>query len=91
MSLLANIAGFSIFGLAARLGQLGIQKRPLLSNPTGHLVSMGVFGFAGYWAYQWDVRAAELIAEKRSQIQEHRRKQIEAAENSGVEALAGEH
>lgn len=27
MSMLANILGFSLFGLAARMGQLGIQKR----------------------------------------------------------------
>lgn len=29
---------------------------------------MGVFGYAGYWAYWWDVRAGEILAEKRAQI-----------------------
>ena len=32
MSLLANIVGFSLFGLAARVGQLGIQKRNLFDS-----------------------------------------------------------
>jgi|ERR1700722_6090789 len=32
MSLLSNIVGFSLFGLAARFGQLGIQKRSLISS-----------------------------------------------------------
>ena len=32
MSLLANVVGFSLFGLAARMGQLGIQKRPILDS-----------------------------------------------------------
>ena len=32
MSLLANILGFSAFGLAVRMGQLGIQKRNLLDS-----------------------------------------------------------
>jgi hypothetical protein len=32
MSLLANILGFSAFGLAARFGQLGIQKRNLFDS-----------------------------------------------------------
>jgi hypothetical protein len=30
--LLTNILGFSLFGLAARFGQLGIEKRPLMSS-----------------------------------------------------------
>ncbi|KAI0707302.1 hypothetical protein C8Q76DRAFT_748700 [Earliella scabrosa] len=72
MSLLANIVGFSLFGLAARVGQLGIQRRPIMQNPVGHAIAMGTFGFAGYWAYQWDQRAAVLLAEKRAQIAERR-------------------
>jgi hypothetical protein len=32
MSKLANIIGFSLFGLAARFGQLGIQKRNLFES-----------------------------------------------------------
>ncbi|KAG6908670.1 hypothetical protein DXG01_003684 [Tephrocybe rancida] len=74
MSLLSNIVGFSFFGLAARVGQLMIQKRNMLENPGGHLIAMGVFGYGGYWAYQWDQRAAVLLADKRQKIKEHREK-----------------
>ncbi|EIW57605.1 uncharacterized protein TRAVEDRAFT_48639 [Trametes versicolor FP-101664 SS1] len=72
MSLLTNIIGFSIFGFAARVGQLGIQKRGLFENPAGHAIAAGAFGFVGYWAYQWDQRAAVLIQEKRAQLAERR-------------------
>ncbi|KAI0043819.1 hypothetical protein FA95DRAFT_1562899 [Auriscalpium vulgare] len=72
MALLSSVVGFSLFGLAARVGQLGIQKRNLFDNPGGHVIAMGVFGFAGYWAHRWDERAAVLIAEKRAQIAERR-------------------
>ncbi|KAI8969499.1 hypothetical protein BD414DRAFT_428466 [Trametes punicea] len=72
MSLLSNIVGFSLFGLAARIGQLGIQKRNVLENPLGHAIAMGTFGFIGYWAYQWDQRAAVLLQQKRAEIAERR-------------------
>lgn len=88
MSLLANILGFSAFGLAARMGQLGIQKRNVLDNPGGHLIAMGVFGYAGYWAYKWDQRAAVLLAEKRSELVERRQKQIAKTEEAAATALA---
>ncbi|KAI0326930.1 hypothetical protein GY45DRAFT_1257971 [Cubamyces sp. BRFM 1775] len=81
MSLLANIVGFSLFGLAARMGQLGIQKRPILQNPAGHAISMGVFGFIGYWAYHWDQRAAVLLQQRRAEIAGRRAKK-EAALNA---------
>ncbi|KII85238.1 hypothetical protein PLICRDRAFT_116540 [Plicaturopsis crispa FD-325 SS-3] len=77
--LLANILGFSIFGLAARLGPLGMQRRPLTFNPIGHLVAMGTFGFGEYWAVVWDEHAAVILAEKRAEIAERRQKLIEAA------------
>lgn len=32
MALLSSILGFSLFGLGARMGQLGIQKRNLLDS-----------------------------------------------------------
>lgn len=32
MPLLSNILGFSLFGLATRFGQLGIQKRNLFES-----------------------------------------------------------
>ncbi|PSR75592.1 hypothetical protein PHLCEN_2v9072 [Hermanssonia centrifuga] len=68
MALLSNVVGFSMFGLLARLGQLGIQKRNLSENLGGHAIAMAVFGYGGYWAYKWDLRAGELLAEKRAEI-----------------------
>ncbi|KAG5729346.1 hypothetical protein E4T56_gene9895 [Termitomyces sp. T112] len=88
MSLLANILGFSAFGLAARVGQLMIQKRNILDNPGGHLIAMGVFGYGGYWAYQWDQRAAVLLAEKRQQIIERRQKTLEDLKAKIAESAA---
>ncbi|KAI9066226.1 hypothetical protein FKP32DRAFT_1540842, partial [Trametes sanguinea] len=72
MSLLTNIVGFSLFGLAARVGQLGIQRRNILENPAGHAIAMASFGFIGYWAYHWDLRAEELLKQKRAEIAERR-------------------
>ncbi|KAI0280792.1 hypothetical protein BGY98DRAFT_961876 [Russula aff. rugulosa BPL654] len=88
MALLSSILGFSLFGLSARIGQLGIQKRNLLENPGGHLISMLAFGYFGYWAHQWDERATVLIAEKRAEISERRKQRIARAEEASAAALA---
>lgn len=48
-------------------------------DPGGHVVAMATFGFAGYWAYQWDQRAAVLLAEKRAQIAEARERKAQTA------------
>lgn len=45
-------------------------------DPLGHVVLMGIFGYAGYWAHRWDIRAAELIEEKRAQIAARRQQHI---------------
>ncbi|KIK45352.1 hypothetical protein CY34DRAFT_801711 [Suillus luteus UH-Slu-Lm8-n1] len=51
-----------------------------MENLGGHALSMGVFGYAGYWAYQWDERAAVMLAQKRAEITERReRKLVQAA------------
>ena len=92
----ANILGFSLFGLAARMGQLGIQKRnpmestfipPLSQQLTdiildlaGHAIAMSVFGYGGYWAYKWDQKASELLAEKRAEIVVRREKRLAIAQ-----------
>ncbi|KAI9456007.1 hypothetical protein F5148DRAFT_384383 [Russula earlei] len=86
--MLSSIIGFSLFGLGARIGQLGIQKRNLLDNPGGHLISMLAFGYLGYWAHRWDERASVLIAEKRAEIAERRRQRIARAEEASSAALA---
>ncbi|KAH9940965.1 hypothetical protein B0H21DRAFT_697285 [Amylocystis lapponica] len=83
MSVLSSVVGFSLFGLLARFGQLGIQKRNLFDNMGGHALAMLTFGTAGYGVYQWDQRAAVLLAEKRAEIAARRQKQpLAAAEES---------
>ncbi|EGN98900.1 hypothetical protein SERLA73DRAFT_136938 [Serpula lacrymans var. lacrymans S7.3] len=80
MTLLGSVVGFSFFGLASRFGQLSIQKRNLMDNPGGHVLAMAVFGFAGYWAHQWDERAGVILAEKRAEITERRERRLARAD-----------
>ncbi|KAK0204855.1 hypothetical protein DFS33DRAFT_1382747 [Desarmillaria ectypa] len=80
MSLFANVLGFSLFGLAARLGQLGIQKRNLFDNMTAHAVSMGAWGAFGYLAWQWDQKSSGIIAQKKLELAERRQARQELAE-----------
>ncbi|KIM40515.1 hypothetical protein M413DRAFT_28333 [Hebeloma cylindrosporum] len=82
MSLLANIIGFSFVGLAARFGHLGIQKRNLFSNPGGHVLAMGAFGFVGYWAHYWEIHSSEMIKRKLEKIKEGRQANATAETNS---------
>jgi hypothetical protein len=56
-------------------------------DPAGHLISMGVFGVVGYWAHVWDLRAQEIIAEKRAQIAERKKARIQALEELQAKAL----
>ncbi|KAF8899929.1 hypothetical protein CPB84DRAFT_1730701 [Gymnopilus junonius] len=76
MSLLANIIGFSFVGLAARMGQLSIQSRNLYSNPGGHLIAMGAFGYVGYLAHKWEAYSGQLLAQKKQEIREGRQEMV---------------
>ncbi|KAG2133268.1 uncharacterized protein EDB93DRAFT_1254943 [Suillus bovinus] len=93
MALIGTIAGFSLFGLAARFGQLAIKKRiswrcacphslqhSLCRRPWRTRIVNGVFGYAGYWAYQWDERAAVMLAQKRAEITERRERKLAQAQ-----------
>jgi len=73
------IVGFSAFGLGNRLLQLGIQKRSLFSNPWGHVIAMGGFGYFGYWMHQLDVRSGEILADQKARLRAKRLKQEEDA------------
>lgn len=42
----------------------------------GHALAMGAFGFAGYWAHQWDERAGAMLARKRAEIAERRDRKL---------------
>ncbi|KAJ2980457.1 hypothetical protein NUW54_g11004 [Trametes sanguinea] len=50
-------------------------------DPAGHAIAMASFGFIGYWAYHWDLRAEELLKQKRAEIAERRAK-AEASSSS---------
>jgi hypothetical protein len=58
------------------------------ADPGGHVISMLAFGYLGYWAHRWDERASVLIAEKRAEITERRKKRIARAEEASAAALA---
>ncbi|THV07322.1 hypothetical protein K435DRAFT_772668 [Dendrothele bispora CBS 962.96] len=94
MSMLANILGFSLWGLAVRFGQLGIQRRPLFENMTGHAIAMGVFGYGGYWAWRWDQKSVQLIEQKKVEISERRKERVArmeaVAEKLGLEQATSE-
>lgn len=47
---------------------------------------MGVFGFVGYWAYKWETRSTELIAEKRASIADQRRQRMARANGDSAAA-----
>ena len=51
---------------------------------------MGAFGFLGYWAYQWEVRSEELLAQKRAEMIERRKGLMAQAAESGTIALLGD-
>lgn len=55
------------------------------------MIAMGVFGYAGYWAYKWDLRAADLLAEKRAEIAQRRQRQLAKAEETAASSLADAH
>ena len=49
---------------------------------------MGVFGFVGYWAYKWEIRSTELIAERRASIADERRQRMAKTNGDNGAALA---
>ncbi|KAF9052475.1 hypothetical protein BDZ89DRAFT_907657, partial [Hymenopellis radicata] len=69
MSLLANVLGFSAFGLAARFGQLGIQKRNPFENLWGHAASTVLFGYLGYLSWDFDMRFGAELARRRAKLE----------------------
>ncbi|KAJ7455328.1 hypothetical protein B0H11DRAFT_2244611 [Mycena galericulata] len=72
MALLGHVVGGAIFGLSARFWQLGILKRPMMSNPTGHVACMAFFGGAGYWWWNATVYMQGVLAEKEAELRARR-------------------
>ncbi|CAO3642796.1 unnamed protein product [Mucor fragilis] len=42
MSLLGSVSGFAAFGVLVRSYALGLQKRPVFSNPSSHALAAAV-------------------------------------------------
>lgn len=53
----------------------------------GHVISMGAFGYAGYWAWRWDIASTKMIQIKRAEIQEKRRIKQEKLEAASAQML----
>lgn len=49
---------------------------------------MGVFGFVGYWAYKWEIRSTELLAERRASIADQRRQRMAKTDGDSAAATA---
>lgn len=58
------------------------------TGPLGHVLVGLTFGGLGYGAHQWDIRASEILAEKRAEIAARRQRQIERIEAQGQAVLA---
>ncbi|KAJ7126864.1 hypothetical protein C8R44DRAFT_873986 [Mycena epipterygia] len=77
MALLGHVVGGAAFGLTARFWQLGILRRPMMSNPYGHVVCMGVFGYTGYWWWRATEYMQGVLTEKEAELRV-RRQMIQA-------------
>ncbi|KAF7312438.1 hypothetical protein MIND_00257300 [Mycena indigotica] len=80
MGLVGHVVGGAVFGLTARFYQLGILRRPMLSNPAGHVACMGVFAGAGYFWWQATLHMRGLLAEKEAQLRLRREIQQKTGE-----------
>lgn len=58
------------------------------TGPLGHVLVGLTFGGLGYGAHQWDIRASEILAEKRAEIAARRQRQLERIEAQGQAVLA---
>ncbi|KAJ7761906.1 hypothetical protein DFH07DRAFT_956934 [Mycena maculata] len=80
MPLLGHIIGGATFGLAARFWQLGILKRPMMDNPSGHVACMAFFGGAGYYWWQATVYMNGVLVEKEAELRVRRQLRQAASE-----------
>ncbi|KAK4518178.1 uncharacterized protein ATC70_001529 [Mucor velutinosus] len=79
MSLLGSVSGFAAFGVLVRSYALGLQKRPVFSNPSSHALAAAVFGSAGYFLYNLQERQTALIASKKEAMVKNRARAEEFA------------
>ncbi|KAG0743674.1 hypothetical protein G6F57_002424 [Rhizopus arrhizus] len=79
MSLIGSVSGFAAFGVLVRTYALGLQKRPVFSNPSSHALAAGVFGAVGYFMYDLQERQTAAIAAKREVMVQNRKRAEELA------------
>ncbi|EIE84315.1 hypothetical protein G6F46_010286 [Rhizopus delemar] len=79
MSLIGSVSGFAAFGVLVRTYALGLQKRPVFSNPSSHALAAGIFGSVGYFMYELQERQAAGIAAKREIMIQNRKRAEELA------------
>ncbi|RKP23437.1 hypothetical protein SYNPS1DRAFT_18620 [Syncephalis pseudoplumigaleata] len=71
-SVFSYTAGYAAIGVMARILQLGIQRRPLTTDPLWCLVSGAAFGTVGYWLAGVDERNTALLQERKRLLLENR-------------------
>ncbi|KAL0074571.1 hypothetical protein J3Q64DRAFT_1732226 [Phycomyces blakesleeanus] len=80
MSLLTSVSGFAAFGVLVRTYALGLQKRPLFANPSGHAIAAGAFGAFGYFAYNLQEKQLAIMAGKKELLLKNRARAEEIAQ-----------
>ncbi|KAJ7678940.1 hypothetical protein DFH06DRAFT_1165274 [Mycena polygramma] len=68
MGLFGHVVGGAVFGLTARFWQLGILRKPMLTNPTGHAVCTVAFAGAGYYWWRATEYMQGVLAEKEHEL-----------------------
>ncbi|CAK5268461.1 unnamed protein product [Mycena citricolor] len=76
MGVVGHVIGGAAFGLAARFWQLGILKKPMLSNPVGHLASTVFFAGTGYYWWQGTVYMKGVLEEQEHKMRLRRDAQM---------------
>ncbi|KAI8379612.1 uncharacterized protein BYT42DRAFT_569402 [Radiomyces spectabilis] len=84
MSLLGSVSGFAAFGVLVRTYALGLQKRPLFSNPSGHAIAAAVFGGFGYYVHGLQQRQEDLIESKKEVLLKNRARAEEIAKKQAA-------
>ncbi|KAI8065268.1 hypothetical protein BC940DRAFT_228778, partial [Gongronella butleri] len=79
MSVLTSVSGFAAFGVLVRTYALGLQKRPLFSNPASHAIAAGVFGGVGYYVHYLQERQNAAMAGKKELLLKNRARAEELA------------
>ncbi|KAI9260507.1 hypothetical protein BDA99DRAFT_464791 [Phascolomyces articulosus] len=84
MSVLTSVSGFAAFGVLVRTYALGIQKRPLFSNPSSHLAAAAAFGGVGYFFSQAIDRQNAIIEGKKELLLKNRERAEEISKQQAA-------